>query len=71
LHAEGVDHAHEHGHEELGEVYVIGVVEPGEGPRDRKVLVAPPANTVFREGEILLLLGKIANLNRFSALMRD
>ena len=25
LHAEGVDHAHGHGHEELGEVYVIGV----------------------------------------------
>lgn len=25
LHSEGIDHAHGHGHEELGEVYVIGV----------------------------------------------
>jgi trk system potassium uptake protein TrkA len=51
------------------EVYVIGIVEPGEGTRDKKVLVAPPATTVLGEGEILLLLGKIANLNRFSALV--
>ena len=50
------------------EVYVIGIVEPGERPRDKKVVVAPPATTVFREGEVLLLLGKIANLSRFSAL---
>ena len=51
------------------EIHVIGIVEPGDGTRDRKVLVAPPANTVFREGEILLLLGKISNLNRFSAVV--
>ena len=53
------------------EVHVIGIVEPGDGVRDKKVLVAPPANTVFREGEILLLLGKIANLNLFSALFHS
>lgn len=51
------------------EVHVIGIVEPGDTVRDKKVLVAPPANTIFREGEVLLLLGKIANLNRFSALV--
>ena len=53
------------------EVHVIGIVEPGDGVRDKMVLVAPPANTVFREGEILLLLGKIANLNLFSALFHS
>jgi trk system potassium uptake protein TrkA len=53
------------------EVHVIGIVEPGEGPRDKKVLVAPPAKTVFSEGEVLLLLGKIANLNLFSALFHS
>lgn len=31
LHAEGVDHAHGHGHEELGEVYVIGVAPDQRG----------------------------------------
>lgn len=31
LHAEGVDHAHDHGHEELGEVYVIGVAPDWQG----------------------------------------
>lgn len=31
LHAEGVDHAHDHGHEELGEVYVIGVAPAWQG----------------------------------------
>jgi mycothiol synthase len=31
LHAEGVDHAHGHGHEELGEVYVIGVAPAWQG----------------------------------------
>jgi mycothiol synthase len=31
LHAEGVDHPHEHGHEELGEVYVIGVAPEFRG----------------------------------------
>lgn len=52
------------------ELYVIGVVRPGDGAADRKVLMAPPASTVFNEGEILLLLGKIPNLNRFSEFMR-
>lgn len=31
LHAEGVDHAHGHGHEALGEVYVIGVSPAWQG----------------------------------------
>lgn len=31
LHAEGVDHAHDHGHMELGEVYVIGVAPEWQG----------------------------------------
>jgi trk system potassium uptake protein TrkA len=53
------------------EVHVIGIVEPGDGGIGKKVLVAPPAKTIFREGEVLLLLGKIANLNRFSALFRS
>jgi trk system potassium uptake protein TrkA len=52
------------------EVHVIGIVEPGDGVSDKKVIVAPPANTVFREGKVLLLLGKIANLNRFAASVR-
>jgi trk system potassium uptake protein TrkA len=53
------------------EVHVIGIVEPGAGLPERKVLVAPPAKTVFRDGQILLLLGKIANLNLFSALFHS
>ena len=31
LHAEGVEHAHDHGHVELGEVYVIGVAPAWQG----------------------------------------
>jgi trk system potassium uptake protein TrkA len=50
------------------EIHVIGVVRPGESVKGNRVVVAPPATTVFREGEILLLLGKIENLNRFTAL---
>jgi trk system potassium uptake protein TrkA len=52
------------------ELHVIGVVEPGGRSGARAVQIVPPADTVFREGQILLLLGKIANLNRFSALFR-
>jgi trk system potassium uptake protein TrkA len=50
------------------EIHVIGVVRPGENVTAKRVVVAPPANTVFRDGEILLLLGKNENLNRFTAL---
>jgi trk system potassium uptake protein TrkA len=50
------------------EVHVIGIIEPGDRVSDRKVIFAPPANTVFRQGEIVLLLGKIANLKRFTEL---
>lgn len=52
------------------EVHVIGVVDSSDGSRDRRVLIAPPADTVIREGDTLLLLGKIANLDRFSARFR-
>ena len=31
LHAEGVEHAHDHGHVELGEVFVIGVAPAWQG----------------------------------------
>ena len=47
-------------------VHVIGVVQPGNEDRERKVTAAPSADTVLREGEALLLLGKIEYLERFS-----
>ena len=50
------------------EIHVIGVVRPGVGDEVKRVVVAPPADLVFREGEVLLLLGKIENLNRFTDL---
>ena len=53
----------------IHELYVIGVVQPGDGIREKEVLVAPPADTVFHTGEVLLILGKIENINRFSALI--
>jgi len=53
------------------EVHVIGVVHPGEGDEEDDIDVVPPADTVFREGEVLLLLGRIENLNRFSAICRN
>jgi len=49
----------------------VMIVEPGDGVRVKKVLVAPPADTVFQAGEVLMLLGKIGNLNRFSELFRS
>lgn len=53
------------------ELYVIGVVQPSDGVKGKNVHVAPPADTVFREGEVLLLLGKIESLNRFSAIYQN
>jgi len=52
------------------ELHVIGVVHPGKGVKGPDVVVAPPAVTVFREGEIMLLLGRIEKLNQFSAIHR-
>ena len=49
-------------------VHVIGVVHPGDGVKKKEVVVAPPADTVFHEGEVLLLLGKIENLGSFKDL---
>ena len=49
-------------------VHVIGIVRPGDGAKEKKVVVAPPADTFFHQGEVLLLLGKIENLNSFTAL---
>ena len=49
------------------DVYVIGVVSPGRSADANNVTIAPSAETVFREGQTLLLLGKMDNLNRFSA----
>ena len=53
------------------ELHVIGVVRFGDGRKGKKVVVAPPADTVFQEGEVLLLLGKIESLNRFSEIYRS
>ena len=52
-------------------VHVIGIVRPGDGVKGKKVVVAPPADTVFHEREVLLLLGKIENLNSFTALYQN
>jgi trk system potassium uptake protein TrkA len=48
-------------------VHVIGVVSPTGSSRSKNVLIAPSADTLFSEGDTLLVLGKIENLNRFSA----
>jgi trk system potassium uptake protein TrkA len=53
------------------EIHVIGVVRAGEGFNRKKVLVAPPADTVFGEKDVLLLLGKIEKLNNFTALYQS
>jgi trk system potassium uptake protein TrkA len=50
------------------EIHVIGVVHPGDQEKKKNVVVVPPANTVFCEGEVLLLFGTIESLNRFSAI---
>ena len=52
-------------------VHVIGVVQTNDAAGDKNVVVAPPADTVFREGEVLLLLGKIERLNHFSAVYQS
>jgi trk system potassium uptake protein TrkA len=49
-------------------VHVIGVVRPGDGVKEKKVVVAPSADTFFHEGEVLLLLGRIENITSFTAL---
>ena len=51
-------------------LHVIGVVQPGDETRERKVTAAPAADTVLGEGEVLLLLGKIEYLERFSKLSK-
>ena len=48
------------------ELHVIGVVRPDDEGQGKDVIVVPPADTVFHEGEVLLLLGKIEKLNRFT-----
>jgi trk system potassium uptake protein TrkA len=53
------------------EIHVIGVVRPGEVDEAKRVVVAPPADSVFHDGEVLLLLGKIENLNRFTDLYQS
>jgi trk system potassium uptake protein TrkA len=53
------------------ELHVVGVMHPGGRDGKDDIVVVPPANTIFREGEVLLLLGRIENLNRFSAICRD
>jgi trk system potassium uptake protein TrkA len=52
-------------------VHVIGVVSPGAGGQEKRVVIAPPADTTFSGGEILMLLGKIDSLNRFTASRRS
>jgi len=49
-------------------VHVIGVVQMNDGAGGKNVIVAPPADTIFREGEGLILLGEIEKLSRFSEL---
>lgn len=53
------------------EIHVVGVVRPDDGEDANRVVVAPPADSVFHEGEVLLLLGRIKNLNRFSDLYQN
>ena len=52
-------------------VHVIGVVQTNDGTGGKNVVVAPPADTVFSRGEVLLLLGKIERLNHFSAIYQN
>jgi hypothetical protein len=46
----------------------VGAFLPRDGVRDKKVDVEPPGDTDSDKGEVVLLLGKIGNLDRFSAL---
>ena len=57
IHTDGLDET---------DLMVIGVVDPGDGVKGKSTVVAPPADTVFCEGEVLLLLGRIDNLNPFT-----
>jgi trk system potassium uptake protein TrkA len=50
------------------QIHVVGVIDPGDGAREKRVVIAPPAETVFRAGELLLLLGNIDRIERFTAL---
>jgi len=52
-------------------IHVIGVVRPSDKDTKKNVIVVPPADTVFSEGEVLLLLGRIESLNQFSAVYRS
>ena len=48
-------------------VYVIGVRHAPRGEEESEVDVAPPPDRVLREGEILLVLGRAGELERFAA----
>ena len=49
------------------QVHVVGVVRPHDGGMGGKVLIAPPADTRFGDGDVALLLGTSENLDQLSA----
>lgn len=49
------------------QVHVVGVVRTHDSGTGEKVLIAPPADTRFGDGDVALLLGTSENLERLSA----
>ena len=49
-------------------VNVVGVKRGGADEGPGRMVVAPPAHTRFREGDSLLLVGRIEDLDRFASL---
>ncbi len=46
-------------------VYVIGIKNEMRAPGQPEVAIAPPPTTQFKEGDVMLVLGELVNLERF------